>query len=103
MFYNLSIIIGANHRYKNHQSGFCIIGKVTKRKRSLPAVNQNCVCWTGAGVGVGLCIAYWVGTGGWRIYLPSSCVYIAFYLTWRKMVSMLFVLLENGGSGCQWG
>lgn len=61
MFYYLSIIIGANHRYKNHQSGFHIIGKVTKRKRSLQAVNQNCVCWTGAGVGVGL----WHSLLGW--------------------------------------
>lgn len=42
---NLRIIIGANHRYTNHQSGFHIIERVTKRGRSLPGVAQNCMCW----------------------------------------------------------
>ena len=56
---NLRIIIGANHRYSNHQNGFHIIERVTKRVISLPGVTQNCMCWE----------AYWFGTGGWRIYL----------------------------------
>lgn len=42
---NLRIIIGANRRYTNHQSGFHIIERVTKRGRSLSQVVQNCMCW----------------------------------------------------------